>query len=238
MNTEQDEDVINNTFREEATFRSYYYEVLTPQVVLFNTLVGGDFKALSEEDKAARIDLQIDIVSEELVKEYAVFFAKDQTEELDAIADVLFTVSYLQYQLKVCDEQGLSQLDINHDRLQFLMSQVGLFFETMYTHFDLDIIIKATDLVVENNMLKFTTDKQEFDKWESPEKEALTASEQTVDGVTYYCLVNENGKVRKRKGFEIMDLTGLVEEQNIRDNSYDAFESKDSGVVGVKEDNE
>ena len=156
LNTEKDEEVVINN-----TFRDYYYDVLTPKVVLFNTLVGGDFKTLSEEDKASRIDLQIDIVSEELIKEYAVFFAKDQIEELDAIADVLFTVSYLQYQLKVCDEQGLNNLDINHDRLQFLMSQIGLFFESMYTHFDLDIIIKATDLVVENNMLKFTTDKED-----------------------------------------------------------------------------
>lgn len=212
LNTEKDEEVVINN-----TFRDYYYEVLTPKVVLFNTLVGGDFKNLSEEDKASRIDLQIDIVSEELIKEYAVFFAKDQVEELDAIADVLFTVSYLQYQLKVCDEQGLNDLDINHDRLQFLMSQIGLFFESMYTHFDLDIIIKATDLVVENNMLKFTTDKEAFDKWKAPAKENLSASEQTVDGVTYYCLVNENGKVRKRKGFKVMDLSGLVEEQYIRD---------------------
>lgn len=231
------ENILNEEFNlnglTKNTFRDYYYEVLTPKVVLFNTLVGGDFKALSEEDKASRIDLQIDIVSEELIKEYAVFFAKDQIEELDAIADVLFTVSYLQYQLKVCDEQGLNNLDINHDRLQFLMSQIGLFFESMYTHFDLDTIIKATDLVVENNMLKFTTDKEAFDKWKAPTKENLTPSEQVVDGVTYYCLVNENGKVRKRKGFKVMDLSGLVEEQNIRDNSYD-----DSGVVGVKEDNE
>ena len=228
LNTEQDKEIVINN-----TFRDYYYEVLTPKVVLFNTLVGGDFKTLSEEDKASRIDLQIDIVSEELIKEYAVFFAKDQIEELDAIADVLFTVSYLQYQLKVCDEQGLNNLDINHDRLQFLMSQIGLFFESMYTHFDLDIIIKATDLVVENNMLKFTTDKEAFDKWKSPAKEHLTPSEQTVDGVTYYCLVNENGKVRKRKGFKVMDLSGLVEEQNIRDSGYE-----DSGVVGGKEDDE
>lgn len=225
MNTEKDEEVVIND-----TFRDYYYEALTPKVVLFNTLVGGDFKTLSEEDKASRIDLQIDIVSEELIKEYAVFFAKDRIEELDAIADVLFTVSYLQYQLKVCDEQGLHYLDINHDRLQFLMSQIELFFETMYTHFDLDIIIKATDLVVENNMLKFTTDKEDFDKWKAPAKEALTPSEQTVDGVTYYCLVNENGKVRKRKGFPTVDLSGLVEEQNIRDSSYDDKE--------VLEDNE
>lgn len=212
MNTEKDEEVVIND-----TFRDYYYEVLTPKVVLFNTLVGGNFKNLSEEDKASRIDLQIDIVSEELIKEYAVFFAKDQIEELDAIADVLFTVSYLQYQLKLCDEQGLNDLDINHDRLQFLMSQIGLFFESMYTHFDLDIIIKATDLVVENNMLKFTTDKEAFDKWKAPVKENLTSSEQTVDGVTYYCLVNESGKVRKRKGFPTVELEGLVEEQYIRD---------------------
>ena len=56
---------------------------------------------------------------------------------------------------------------------------------------------------------------------ESPAKENLSASEQIVDGVTYYCLVNENGKVRKRKGFKVMDLSGLVEEQNARDSSYD-----------------
>lgn len=215
LNIEQDKEINTND-----TFKDYYYEVLTPKVVLFNTVIGGDFKTLSEEDKASRIDLQVDLVSEELIKEYAVFFAKDQIEELDAIADVLFTVSYLQYQLKVCDEQGLNNLDINHDRLQFVMSQIGLFFESMYTHFDLDIIIKATDLVVENNMLKFTADKDAFDKWKAPAKEDLTPSEQTVDGVTYYCLVNENGKVRKRKGFKVMDLSGLVEEQNIRDSSY------------------
>lgn len=226
MNTEKDEQVINNTFRD------YYYEVLTPKVVLFNTLISGDFKTLSEEDKASRIDLQIDIVSEELIREYAVFFAKDQIEELDAIADVLFTVSYLQYQLKVCDEQFLTELDINHDRLQFLMSQIGLFFETMYTHFDLDIIIDATHRVVENNMLKFTTDKELFDKWESPEGELLSPSEQTIEGVTYYCLINDNGKVRKKQGFPQVFLVDLVNEQNDRDADY-----ADSGVLEVMEDN-
>ena len=35
LNTEKYEEVVIND-----TFRDYYYEVLTPKVVLFNTLVG------------------------------------------------------------------------------------------------------------------------------------------------------------------------------------------------------
>ena len=79
--------------------------------------------------------------------------------------------------------------------------------------FDLDLIIEATNRVVENNNQKHTDDKEYFDTWKHPKDEVLERSSKEVDGVTYYFFVNEVGKVRKKDGFEGVDLSHLVYEQ-------------------------
>lgn len=217
-----------NTFTENKTsFTEYYHGHLLNSVKLFNTLVAGDFESDTLENKVNRVNLQIKIVSEELYTEYFKFFGHDQLETLDSVSDCLFTIIELERQLSILSEQEQSNSDVaeyiglhlNHSALNLLSSAIGLFYETFTEHFDLDIIIDATNRVIENNMSKFTTNKEEALKWKSPKAENLSISETVVDGVTYYCFKNESGKVRKRLGFKGVQLQDLVDKQNERINT-------------------
>ena len=101
------------------------------------------------------------------------------------------------------------------------------FFNVCMRHFDAPIIIEASELVIANNNQKFTDNLLEFEKWQSPKGENLVASSREYDGVTYYVLVNENGKVRKKKGFKGVQLKPLVEKQGER---FDNLISVDGDV--------
>ena len=55
----------------ELNFAEWYLNILTPQVVLANSIWHGSYKDLSVEDKAKAIDKQVSvIVMEEMVDEY------------------------------------------------------------------------------------------------------------------------------------------------------------------------
>ena len=219
-------------------FQDYYEGSLIPKVVKFNTICFGDFTELSNEEKAKAINFQINIVNEEMVNEFRQFFGSDNpVEELDAIADTLFTLSYLHYQLGVANDLPEEDYDIvngllNHAKLELLVMDSDSFFNVYMRHFDAPIIIEASELVIANNNQKFTDNLLEFEKWQSPKGENLVASSREYDGVTYYVLVNENGKVRKKKGFKGVQLKPLVEKQGER---FDNLMSVDGDVNETEE---
>ena len=214
-------------------FQDYYEGSLIPKVVKFNTICFGDFTELSNEEKAKAINFQINIVNEEMVNEFRQFFGSDNpVEELDAIGDTLFTLSYLHYQLGVVNDLPKEDYDVvnsllNHAKLELLVMDSDSFFNVYMRHFDAPIIIEASELVIANNNQKFTDNLLEFEKWQSPKGENLVASSREYDGVTYYVLVNENGKVRKKKGFKGVQLKPLVEKQGER---FDKLISVDGDV--------
>ena len=212
-------------------FQDYYEGSLIPKVVKFNTICFGDFTELSNEEKAKAINFQTNIVNEEMVNEFRQFFGSDNpVEELDAIADTLFTLSYLHYQLGVANDLPEEDYDIvngllNHAKLELLVMDSDSFFNVYMRHFDAPIIIA-------NNNQKFTDNLLEFEKWQSPKGENLVASSREYGGVTYYVLVNENGKVRKKKGFKGVQLKPLVEKQGER---FDNLMSVDGDVNETEE---
>ena len=214
-------------------FQDYYEGSLIPKVVKFNTICFGDFTELSNEEKAKAINFQINIVNEEMVNEFRQFFGSDNpVEELDAIGDTLFTLSYLHYQLGVVNDLPKEDYDVvnsllNHAKLELLVMDSDSFFNVYMRHFDAPIIIEASELVIANNNQKFTDNLLEFEKWQSPKGENLVASSREYDGVTYYVLVNENGKVRKKRGFKGVQLKPLVEKQGER---FDKLISVDGDV--------
>ena len=219
-------------------FQDYYEGSLIPKVVKFNTICFGDFTELSNEEKAKAINFQTNIVNEEMVNEFRQFFGSDNpVEELDAIADTLFTLSYLHYQLGVVNDLPEEDYDIvngllNHAKLELLVMDSDSFFNVYMRHFDAPIIIEASELVIANNNQKFTDNLLEFEKWQSPKGENLVASSREYGGVTYYVLVNENGKVRKKKGFKGVQLKPLVEKQGER---FDNLMSVDGDVNETEE---
>lgn len=207
---------------DEINIQDYYEGSLTPKVVKFNTICFGDFTELSNEEKAKAINFQVNIVNEEMVNEFREFFGSDNpVEELDAIADTFFTLSYLHYQLSVVNDLPKEDYDVvnsllNHAKLELLTMDADSFFNVYMRHFDAPIIMEASELVIANNNQKFTDNLLEFEKWQSPKGENLVASSREYDGIAYYVLVNENGKVRKKKGFKGVNLKPLVEKQGDR----------------------
>lgn len=203
----------------QPNISDYFFNDLTPKVVEFNTICFGDFKLLSNQQKADKINLQLDIVGEEMQEEYRKHYAKDMLEELDAIGDTLFTMSYLLYQLQVVN--GLESTDdideinslINQDQLELIVMDYGSFSETYMNHFDFDIIKEATDRIIANNQEKYTDDQDVFETWEIPDGEKLYPEWVELGDKTFYLFVNENGKVRKRKGFPVVNLQDLVDKQ-------------------------
>ena len=209
--------LVNQNKFDEVNFQDYFEAVLTPQVVNMNNVYQGVFKDKSPTEMAISINKQIDIVNSEQ-QEFRDNFCVDPVEELDAIADVLFTVSYFMYQLAVSldlDEAQTKEFEavVQSERVGLLIEDFNNFLGVMYTNYDLSIIIEATERVVINNASKFTTDKNEFDNWVAPKDEPLEKEVRVVDGVEYFMLANEVGKVRKRDGFVGVNLKDLVEKQ-------------------------
>lgn len=168
MKNETQQDLDTN----QLSISDYFFNELTSKVVEFNKICFGDFKLLSNQEKADKINLQLDIVGEEMQGEYRKYYAKDMLEELDAIGDTLFTVSYLLYQLGVVnnleDEKDIDEINslINQDRLELIVMDYGSFSETYMNHFDFDIIKEATDRIIANNQEKYTDDYVVFETWE------------------------------------------------------------------------
>ena len=216
-------------------FSEYYYGKLLKDVILFNKLSNGDFLQCSLEEKVKLVNLQIAIVGEELYEEYFKYYGKDDLETLDSISDVLFTCSYYEYMMQHISEleQESSEVSeyvnshINLNAMDMLSHGLEVFYKTFSNLYDLDLVVEATDRVIENNMSKFTTDKDEAEKWEAPTKENLVLSETVVAGVTYYCFKNSDGKVRKKKGFKQVKLQDLVDKQNERINTFTEQRSDD-----------
>ena len=217
----------------QPNISDYFFNELIPKVVEFNTICFGDFKLLSSQEKADRINLQLDIVGEEMQEEYRKHYAKDMLEELDAIGDTLFTMSYLLYQLQVVN--GLEKTDdideinslINQDQLELIVMDYGSFSETYTNHFDFDIIKEATDRIIANNQEKYTDDHEVFETWEIPDGETLYPEWIELGDKTFYLFVNGNGKVRKRKGFPVVNLQDLVDKQMKRFGEGEMNEEKE-----------
>ena len=73
----------------------------------------------------------------------------------------------------------------------------------------------GAELILKNNDNKVFTDfneaQAEAHKLQNELGEAIVVCTSVVDGVEYYCLKDENGKVRKKVGFIGVDLSDLLE---------------------------
>lgn len=180
--------------------------------LLFNTIVDGQtFETLGKEDLKNKIVSQYHITLEEVEETEKAIKENDIVEMYDGLADCLYTAEFL---LEMVECYILKFANVQLADMNFATNEFGVDFKGLKTrydyvldyNFDVEILDKCVDCVLENNMQKFTTDKSEFDTWKSP----YNLKECTVDGVTYYFLVDDNGKVRKRDNFPKVDLAPIV----------------------------
>lgn len=180
--------------------------------LLFNTIVDGQtFETLSKEDLKNKIVSQYYITLEEIAETEKAIKENDIVELYDGLADCLYTAEFLfemvdYYVVKFTKEQSTG--------VNFLNGELGVDFwglNTRYddlfeSNFDIEILNKCVDCVLENNMQKFTTSLEEFETWESD----YIPSCKYFEGKNYYFFTDDNGKVRKRDDFPKVDLESIV----------------------------
>lgn len=105
--------------------------------------------------------------------------------------------------LKACEEQD--EQEIIDGSIDILVTSLRLL-SLLGKRYDL---MKAAELVMENNHLKYTTDVVLANKWAiKPDGSWSGFSIITTDqkGTLYYCLKDQNGKIRKWDGFPKVEL--------------------------------
>jgi len=137
------------------SFQEYFENVLIKASSAYYESNRTCFEDLELEGKAEEIDNQVKRTSLKLVKDYRKYYGNNLLKELKAIAETLFETSYLMYLLEnnsKLDEEDIKEIDklVNQDQLDLVCLDNATFMQTFMTHFDLDVIIQATDRVIAN----------------------------------------------------------------------------------------
>ena len=200
------QEYLNGEFREAAADFIYKCGLLT--------------KTMYQDDPVKfikKVNTQLNQVKEELA-EILLAIDLDTKEHIDGHVDAMFVglnfVEMNQY-LALIDENILEEhLDIH--KLQL----VGNIFDHIISYPLPDaatgeVMLTAAQRIVENNKLKYTSDRQVARNWRIPtggRKEGIHLQEVVVDDVPYYSLVDANGKIRKHRDFVAVELSDLVSE--------------------------
>ena len=192
----------------------YVVEKFSPAVTLFNYIAGVHVDCINTLDEAIeKTLLHLKVTHEEYI-ELVSNIGFDKTEELDGAVDLLFTYPYLCNLIAELSEkfEGYAELLARHKEMRGFMLMESCM-QTVQTIMDayipVDVFIEACDRVIDNNMSKFTTDKEYAESWELPEG-CYLVNKQYQDDIYYY-IVNNDGKVKKRIGFVGVDLSDLAE---------------------------
>lgn len=174
---------------------------------IFNKIVdnGRSVDELYVDELIKRLDQQYWITKEEVDETLKAIEESDIVEYYDGLADILFTATFLlplDNRLNVDFNIGEQDLSM-HKEYEELGDQIIEILKR--DDIDLEILNEVCDRVIENNKQKFTTDQEEFLTWESDHYPKSLE----IDGVTYYFLVDENGKVKKHKGFNELNIKDL-----------------------------
>lgn len=164
-----------------------------------------------------KVNTQLNQVKEELA-EILTAIDLNPKEHVDGHVDAMFVglnfIEMNQY-LAMIEEDILSE-HLHIDKLQL----VGNIYEHIISYplpkevSDESMVI-AAKRIVENNKLKYTSDRELAYSWRLPtgsRKEGIKVQEVVVDGISYYSLVDKNGKIRKHRDFVAVELSDLVSE--------------------------
>ena len=178
--------------------------------ILFNLIVdnGRSVDELYVDELIKRLEQQYWITKEEVDETLKAIEENDIVEYYDGLADILFTATFLlvlDNRLNVDFNIGERDLSM-HKEYAELGDQIVEVLKR--DDIDLEILNEVCDRVIENNKQKFTTDQEEFLTWESDHYPKSLE----IDGVTYYFLVDESGKVKKHKGFKELEIKDLFEQ--------------------------
>lgn len=179
-------------------------------ILLFNKIVsnGRDIEDFFVDELIDRLKLQVNITKEEVDETIKARVENDLVGYYDGLADVIFTSVYLiNLEDVLIKKWNIGGVYLSSSEF---IRELGNSIVDLLTDkgVNMNLLDKCVELVVENNKQKFTTSKEELDTWESE----FIRKELIVDGVTYYTLVDDKGKIRKRDGFKAVDLSFVLDE--------------------------
>ena len=176
----------------------------------FNAIANGglaNLVNLSNEQHVDAVVAQYRITLEEIEETEKALVDNDEVEIYDGYCDVFYTFKYFQSLLVYCygkrDKETVDKVSSLIDAVDLGNRYVALLLKTV--ELDLSILDEYADRVIENNMQKFTTSLEEFKTWESD----YIPTRKEYDGKLYYFFVDENGKIKKRKGFPKVEVGSL-----------------------------
>lgn len=185
---------------------SAFDELLTP-ILLLNRVAGKPAIADMTADQLTHyIAVQNKIVLSECKELMAAIESRDALEFLDGICDVVYTTLYLE-RLHIVANTSMNEL------LENLATTA-----TTWAHHNAELFVKAMLLVIENNASKYTTDHARATSWVLEPDHMLV--DNALDGVTYYSIVDRNGKMRKPSDFVPVDLSELAKQVDVSDKSF------------------
>ena len=181
----------------------YTQEQFDQDVAFFNRACGRSIPTTQEEFDR-EVLMQQRLIQEESTETKIALIENNPVEILDGLTDVLYTTSWLAHILKECQDKGFVVSQLLNTWLSCIpINEVGQLFDEA-------TVLEAMQRVAVNNSSKFTADKEQAERWAAAMPE-YQLSDVTVDGVVYWCLKDENGKIRKHCDFVSVDLSDLVE---------------------------
>lgn len=171
------------------------------------------------KDLVENLNAQADQVIEESLEFIKATSLNDKKEMVDGIVDFYFVWGNFLFMfdsihsLLQLDEENLEIFEktFSVKKLDLLQGLVPLVLK--FKDFDVpdEQLIACAKLIVANNRLKYTDIKDEVESWEIVDDGSGTAIHETVvNGVSWYCLRDANGKVRKHKNFVKVKLEEVL----------------------------
>lgn len=189
---------------------------------LFDFKIGaGQFSmctGLIKKDDKSSLALSLEVQAEQVLEEVGEFNTalteNDKVEMVDGILDTIFTVVNFDLIIDMLsDGKGVSGL--LPEELS-IYSKVRKSVENLVENIHLldvksEDLIKSAQLINENNKLKYTSYKNEALSWEIDLSDNLDTKlvETSLHDLKFYCLKDCNGKVKKHKNFQKVDLEWL-----------------------------
>lgn len=208
-------------FQYTSSFDKYINTVFKDAAEEFIYACGVYSRNMSVIEKIKKINVQLEQVREECIVEFLPAFGKNLKETIDGKIDTLFVYLNLRAMLEDFNS-SLAKLETPEevtDVLNLLDADTYELISNIVPH-ALSLSNRAKEehmeacakLIVENNKLKYTTSEDEANSWVIDNSDGLNTRVQAVehDGVTYYSLVDDNGKIRKHKNFTKVKLEDVL----------------------------
>lgn len=188
---------------------SYAMEDFKDDVVLFNTCCSNKLPTsdMSSFEVVELLRKQLRIINSEVKETFDALVEGDIVEVLDGTVDVAYTMVWFEVLLNIVQERKDGNECIDNIWNIFIES---IDFQPINELFSYEVRTEAMRRIAKNNNEKFTTDVNEVSQWRDNASFSVYIDEVVVDGVKYYCIKDEKGKVRKHSNFIEVDLSDLV----------------------------